>query len=1124
MQYDIYYEKVNKFAGFMKKVFKFMWLIIMVSVIIISAVAVFLVAKGSILSHGEVKDSYVYGDSIEFSPKAFFSKVKPQYFIDGEWTAEAPTGIGSYKIRGVSRALFGKYNYTDEHVFEIVKRDVKIYPNSTPFIYGDNPTLTAENLASGHSVVCGGYDFESLVTSIPGWDDPVITVPDTSEFYTSIVTPKINEIKIQDANGNDVTDCYNITVEGTEIDVLRRPLHVTVSDKSMVYNNTYLSFDGYKTDGNEAAGDTLVAVFYNTIIDVGEVPNTPILKVINAENEDVSNYYNITSTVGNLTVETRPLIITTYDASRVYDGESLSYNKYDITSELGLCEGHILNLTFPTITKVGTAENLPKYSITDAWGMDKTDNYSVFIASGMLEIKKRTVYLETGSGKKTYDGLSLICEDYDITGEYGICAGHTLNLTFPGYTKVQSWTNQPEFSVTNAVGKDVTDNYDFVFSFGTLEITKRDITITTADGMWMYDSYDHENLQLDFSTYIGFDFIDFEYVTTIKYAGEATNEILVGLYHKELGEYVNDCYNITYEYGTLKVTKRPITIITASDEKVYDGTPLGNNGYKIAGGYGLADKDDLYVFLASAITDVGSTTNYFLEYYIYNTGAEDKSDETSDDNPVDKLSLTSDVLIDPNYLLMNSYDITLEYGTLTVLPREVHIRPAYASKIYDGTPLEVSGFEYCESSPYEFVEGHRVSMTFTAMLTNVGSVESSIMENSISVTDGYGKDVSSNYIIVADETNILEIFPRPITITTGSAQKDFDGAPLISNSFDISVGSLVDGHTLGMTFTGSQTEVGASSNSVENIVIWGLNSDQTRNYDITVEEGTLKITDPDFPELVITPVSLSKVYDGKYLYAQNALEDIGLLAELLEQGYTYKVSVSGRQRDVGISESRITYFRLYDESGNDVTSSFDVIYENGTLEVLEDVVEIRVFLYELQKYYDGTPLSFGDDDYAIISIPDGCELSLSLNISKTDVGEISLDTINENIGAFATYTVYRDGVDVTEKYSLVFDVYEGTSADYVPLKVSPRTIEITAGSSEKYYDGIALTNGKYEITRGTLADGHRLEVVISGAITEAGTTVNEIVSVEIVDIYTGKSVTSNYSIKTISGALTVLPK
>ncbi|MBR1440973.1 MAG: InlB B-repeat-containing protein [Lachnospiraceae bacterium] len=67
---------------------------------------------------------------------------------------------------------------------------------------------------------------------------------------------------------------------------------------------------------------------------------------------------------------------------------------------------------------------------------------------------------------------------------------------------------------------------------------------------------------------------------------------------------------IAQKIGALKITARPITITSASDTKVYDGTALRNAGYTI-GGEGLVSADDLTVTVDGVQVIVGSGDNTF---------------------------------------------------------------------------------------------------------------------------------------------------------------------------------------------------------------------------------------------------------------------------------------------------------------------------------------------------------------------------------------------------------------------------------------------------------------------------------------------------------------------------------
>ena len=112
----------------------------------------------------------------------------------------------------------------------------------------------------------------------------------------------------------------------------------------------------------------------------------------------------------------------------------------------------------------------------------------------------------------------------------------------------------------------------------------------------------------------------------------------------------------------LVVTKRPITLTSASAEKVYDGTPLVRNEQSdvTIGGEGLADNDKLTFNITGSQTYVGSSDNEFTYEFSKNP------------NPVTKLfnavkNYFSAFAADGDSAdIAENYDITVSYGTLTV--------------------------------------------------------------------------------------------------------------------------------------------------------------------------------------------------------------------------------------------------------------------------------------------------------------------------------------------------------------------------------------------------------------------------------------------------------------------------
>ena len=65
-------------------------------------------------------------------------------------------------------------------------------------------------------------------------------------------------------------------------------------------------------------------------------------------------------------------------------------------------------------------------------------------------------------------------------------------------------------------------------------------------------------------------------------------------------------------------------------------------------------------------------------------------------------------------------------------------------------------------------------------------------------------------------------------------------------------------------------------------------------------------------------MDLDKKYDG--LTPLVARAELTGLKSLLDRGYTYRATVSGSRLEVGIGESRIDSFLLYDPDGKDAVS------------------------------------------------------------------------------------------------------------------------------------------------------------------------------------------------------------
>jgi hypothetical protein len=135
----------------------------------------------------------------------------------------------------------------------------------------------------------------------------------------------------------------------------------------------------------------------------------------------------------------------------------------------------------------------------------------------------------------------------------------------------------------------------------------------------------------------------------------------------------------------------------------------------------------------------------------------------------------------------------------------------------------------------------------------------------------------------------------------------------------------------------------------------------------------------------------------------------------------------------------------------------------------------------------------------------------SSRIGMRDVGTMDMDVVRA--GLIVTY----NGQQITDESFLSQIYIVGT-----PMRIQPKTIVVSTGSYEaQYQEGLVLTYDSVQITRGTLAPGHRYEGHADGSQEGVGSSFNTLKSFVIYDA-NGKDVTDNYDILVQRGLLSVV--
>lgn len=136
---------------------------------------------------------------------------------------------------------------------------------------------------------------------------------------------------------------------------------------------------------------------------------------------------------------------------------------------------------------------------------------------------------------------------------------------------------------------------------------------------------------------------------------------------------------------------------------------------------------------------------------------------------------------------------------------------------------ELSGFKFVDAGSYTLYAKQEVIVT---------------------LTDFEGKTKTEPRDVVGQAT--YTITPRDVTLTSGSAEKEYDGTALTNNT--VTAEGFVNGEGATYNVTGTQTEVGSS----ENKFTYTLNSNtKPGNYNITTHNGTLKVTEKTTPDSVV---------------------------------------------------------------------------------------------------------------------------------------------------------------------------------------------------------------------------------------------------------------------------------
>ena len=849
-----------------------------------------------------------------------------------------------------------------------------------------------------------------------------------------------------------------------------------------------------KYDGNEHKNKPTVKDGEKVLVEDTDYTLSYSEDVINAGTVTVTikgkgNYSQKTTVDYQITPRTVKL--TSGSDSKTYDGTPLT--KHEVKED-GFVKDDGATYDFTgSQTNVGTSDNIFTYALKDG---TLASNYIITTEAGKLTVNpvtdEVTVTIKEHSAEHVYDGTEKTVTGYDVKS---ISNKHYTkdDFTFTGKAEVKG-TNVGEYPM-NVQSSDFTNsshnftNVTFVIEDGILKITPKSIVPSETNGMEVTGpadtKYNGDEQKLTPVVKDQGKVLTENVDYTLSYTGDTTNVGTVKITIKGKGNY-NGSTEVSY-----KITERSVTLTSATDSKVYDKDPLTNHNVTV-GGDGFVKEEGATYNVTGSQTSVGESDNEFTYTLKSNTKAKNYNITTHNG----KLKVTAEasevtVVItgrngtfpyDGTEKSVKGYDVSITQGSTyteadftfsgndEVKGTEANTYPMglkvsdftnnntnYSSvtfvvndgslvinpksiipdgpdtpdekktgievtdpegSIYDGLP-HVNPLKVTDTKTgKELEENKDYTLTYVGDVVNVGTVKVKVK--------GIG-----NY--TGEFTKKYQITPREYTVTTDNAEKPYDGTALTVGG---RVNNLVDGETVTLKITGSQTEVGSSNNTYS--LTWD-GSAKEKNYTHGTDSiGLLTVTPKsiipsDTNGIEVTKPADSK-YDGKVHENKPTVKDNKTDKSLVE-GTDYTLAYKGDTTNVGTVSVTITGIGNY-------TGSHDVTYQITRRTV-------KLTSESDSKTYDGTPLVKHDVTVSEDGFADGEGATYSYTGTQTDAGS------SENTFTYAL------------KEGTLASNYEITTANGTLTVEAVKTevkVEIAGHTDTVTYDGQVHSVSGYDVT------------------------------------------------------------
>ena len=707
-------------------------------------------------------------------------------------------------------------NYT----FTIKPADFTINTNE------DALTVSAEDVTKTYDGTSYG------VTAVASIGGATIKYKDADGNYTLDASPTKKNVGEKEVEFEASLYGYKTVTGKAKITITKRPVEITVANAEKYYGTADPEFEDATMSGQvtgELTDVDLSVIRSNAQVNkVGTYIDVLTINSSKKELEKANTNYTFTINLGTFEIKTNDqgaLAVSAANVEKTYDGNasgvtpSASIEGATITYKD--TNGNYTLTESPTRTDVGETTVEFKASL---------EGYADAFGSATITINKRPVEIKAANASKTYGEVDPAFADAIMSGQVtGELTDVDLTVSRSDADNDTLGTHEDVLSISQSKEalEEAYTNYTFTIKPADFTINTNEdaLTVSAADVTKTYDG-----------TAYGVTAVASIDGATIKYKDKDGKYTLdASPTKKNVGEKEVEFEASLYGYKTVTgkakvtITKRPVTITTPTQSKVYDTTPLTAEGTI----EGIVEGETATFTTTGSQTEVGNSKN---TYTLTWDGTAKETNYTVSDS-VGTLEVTKQSIVpDPNN--PESYkDVTIDD------PSDA----TYDGKEHKWSPVvtDKDGNELKEGTDYE------VSYSKDDFTNVTGEIK-------VTIT---GK---GNYTGTVDKT--YQITPKAVIITTDSDTRAFNDQPLTAPG---RVDGIVAGETYGFTVTGTQTYVGSSANSYQ--MTWAKKGEnkytaKKSNYKVEENIGTLTVTDGT-PENPVTPsLVVNKTHDTDKTY------------------------------------------------------------------------------------------------------------------------------------------------------------------------------------------------------------------------------------------------------------------